>query len=242
VTASSLLVGRVSATGIGALGRDERCAELSGEPDAELSAEPDRGAASVRGDRGLGALIGLLGAQYFVIGVLDVLMVVLAIHVLGLGLSGPGYLDAAFGAGGVIGAAAAISLIGRGRLSGPVFWAALGWALALVLLGAWPTTAGAFALLVAAGTARSVLDVSGRTILVRAAPQALRGRLLGLLEGAAMLGLALGSALAPLLAALGGARAGLIATGALLSVAAVAAAAGLQRVDEARSGVLVSGG
>jgi hypothetical protein len=229
VTASSLFVGRLSAAGIGAPG--------SGEPSADQCDvrpdEPRGGPALPRGDRGVGALIGLLGAQYFVIGVLDVLLVVLAIRILGLGPSGPGYLDAAFGAGGVVGAAAAIRLVGRGRLSAPLIWAALALALVLVVLGAWPTAAGAFALLAAAGTARSVLDVSGRTILVRAAPSALRGRVLGWLEGAAMLGLALGSALAPLLAALGGAGAGLIAIGALLGVAALAAVAGLQRVDEA---------
>jgi MFS family permease len=190
---------------------------------------------AIRNERGLAGLIALLGAEYFVIGALDVLVVVLAISVLGLGPSGPGYLDAAFGAGGVIGSIAAASLIRRRRLTAPMVAAATGWALLLALLSAWPTAVGAFLLLAAAGSARSLLDVCGRTILLRAAPPQLRGRVFGLLEGVAMFGLALGSMLVPLLVALGGVEVALIATGALLSAAALAAALQLHGVDELSS-------
>ena len=57
-------------------------------------------------------LVAVLGAQYLVIGALDVLFVVLAVSVLGLGGSGAGYLNAAFGAGGVVGIAATAALVG----------------------------------------------------------------------------------------------------------------------------------
>ncbi|MGB0097874.1 MAG: hypothetical protein WBP81_35715 [Solirubrobacteraceae bacterium] len=169
------------------------------------------------------------------IGVLDVLFVVLAITELGLGASGPGYLDAAFGAGGLVGSLAAVSLIGRRRLSAPLIGAAVGWALLLTVLGAWPTALGAFLLIAAAGSAHTLLDVSGRTILLRATPPALRGRVFGLLEGVAMLGLALGSVLVPVLVLPRGASTALVATGMLLSVIALAAAAGLRRADETGS-------
>ena len=56
-----------------------------------------------RASRRHGLLVGLLGAQFVAIGALDVLYVVLAISVLDLGGSGAGYLNAAFGAGGVPG-------------------------------------------------------------------------------------------------------------------------------------------
>jgi hypothetical protein len=101
----------------------------------------------------------------------------------------------------------------------------------LVTLGAWPSVLAAFLLLAAAGAARSLLDTSGRTMLLRATPPALRGRVFGLLEGLAMFGLAAGSALVPALVALGGAGAALAVTGVLLAVIALAAGTAVHRVD-----------
>ena len=65
-------------------------------------------------------LVGLLGGQFVAIGALDVLYVVLAISVLDLGGSGAGYLNAAFGAGGVAGIAVTVALVGRRRLLPPL--------------------------------------------------------------------------------------------------------------------------
>jgi MFS family permease len=206
-------------------------------PAADVAEEPTdiRGGLTVlRQDRDLAALVAVLGAEYLVIGVLDVLLVVLAISVLGLGAGGAGYLSAAFGAGGMMGSVAAVSLIGRARLASPLVAASVAWALLLVALGAWPTVLGAFLLLAAAGSARTVLDVAGRTMLLRGAPAAVRGRVFGLLEGVAMFGLALGSMLVPVLVKLGGAGMALVATGLLLSAITLAAAARLQRVDRSQ--------
>jgi hypothetical protein len=198
------------------------------EPAANVPADPADargGLIALRDDRGLAALVAVLGAEYLVVGVLDVLLVVLAISVLELGASGAGYLSAAFGAGGILGSVAAMSLIGRRRLASPLIGASIGWALLLAVLGAWPTVAGAFLLLAAAGAARTVLDVSGRTMLLRAAPAQARGRVFGLLEGVAMLGLALGSVLVPVLVTLGGAGLALVVTGVVLSAITLLVAA-----------------
>jgi MFS family permease len=131
----------------------------------------------------------------------------------------------------VIGPILTFSLIGRRHLAVPMIAAAIGWALVLALLGAWPTAIGAFVLLAVGGSARSVLDVSGRTILLRAAPDVSRGTVFGMLEGVSMLGLAMGSILVPALVALDGAGTALIATGVLLSGIALAQAARLHGVD-----------
>jgi MFS family permease len=200
---------------------------------AEDPADARGGLIALRDDPGLAALVAVLGAEYLVVGVLDVLLVVLAISVLEMGAPGAGYLAAAFGAGGILGSVAAMSLIGRRRLASPLIGASIGWALLLAALGAWPTIGGAFLLLAAAGAARTVLDVSGRTMLLRAAPEAVRGRVFGLLEGVAMLGLALGSVLVPLLVTLGGAGLALVATGVMLSAITVAVAARVHRVEKA---------
>jgi hypothetical protein len=189
---------------------------------------------------GLTAPVTLLGVQFLVIGMLDVVLVILAIRVLGLGAPGAGYLNGAFGAGGILGSLAAIALIGRHRLAMPLVAAGVTWGLLLAVLGAWPTVGGAFVILIAAGALRTVLDVSGRTLLLRALPPAARGRIFGLLEGVAMLNLAVGSLLVAALDALGGAGAALIVTGAALSCTAGLTARRLRRIEDGaprRSGV-----
>jgi MFS family permease len=196
----------------------------------ELEEPSPRQVMQERGD--LKLLISLLGIQYLVIGVLDVGLVVLAIRVLGLGAPGAGFLTAAFGAGGLVGSLVAVLLIGRRRLARPAIASALGWALMLALLGTRPTQLDAFLLLAAAGGARSLLDVSGRTILVRVAPAAVRGRVFGLLEGMAMLGLAAGSLLVPMLDALGGPSVALMAAALILAAIALPAVGALQRLED----------
>jgi MFS family permease len=224
VTMSAVLVAPVA----------PRHRRLDGTPTgAEERFDPRAGLTTLREDHGLAALVTLLGAEYFVIGVLDVLLVVLAISALELGSSGAGYLNASFGAGGMLGSLAAVLLIGRARLSGPLVAAALGWGVLLAVLGAWPTVLGAFALLAGAGATRTVLDVSGRTMLLREAPESVRGRVFGMLEGVTMIGLAFGSALVPAMVAVGGSRFALVATASVLLAITFAVLAALRRIDHA---------
>ena len=185
----------------------------------------------LRRDRPSALLVGLLGAQYIAIGALDVLYVVLALGVLGLGESGAGYLNAAFGLGGVLGIAATAALVGRARLVPPLIAGLAVWAVTLWTLGAWATTVGAFVLLAAAGVGHSLLDVSGRTLLQRTAPTELLSRVFGVLEGLAMAGLAIGSILVPILVAIAGARAALIGVGLVLPLIALLAGRSLLQLD-----------
>jgi hypothetical protein len=106
-------------------------------------------------------LVGLLGGQFVAIGALDVLYVVLAISVLDLGGSGAGYLNAAFGAGGVAGIAVTAALVGRRRLLPPLVLGVLVWGAGLRAARAWPDRGGALLLLAVAGAARSLFDVAG---------------------------------------------------------------------------------
>jgi MFS family permease len=176
-------------------------------------------------------LVGLLGAQFVAIGALDVLYVVLAISVLDLGGSGAGYLNAAFGAGGVAGIAATAALIGRRRLLPPLALGAAVWGAAFAVLAARPGALPALLLLAAAGAGRSLLDVAGRTILQRTAPADVLARVFGVLEGLSMAALAVGSLLTPLLVSLAGARWAVAGVGALLPLAVLAAARRLAEID-----------
>jgi MFS family permease len=176
-------------------------------------------------------LVLLLAAQFVAIGALDVLYVVLAVDVLGRDGSWAGYLNAAFGAGGVLAIAVTAALVGRRRLAPPLVLGLCVWAAAFAALGVWSQTLAALLLLAAAGAGRTVLDVAGRTLLQRSAPSDVLARIFGLLESLTMAGLAAGSLLAPLLVALAGAQGALVALGALLPVVAVAAGRRLLAID-----------
>jgi hypothetical protein len=187
----------------------------------------------VRTQRGVAAVLALGAVQFVAMGAQDVLEVVLALKVLGLGASGAGYLAAAFGGGAIAGGIGSLSLIGRHRLVGPLLGAGIGWGAAFVVLGAWPTAVGAFVLLAAAGATHTVLDASSRTMLHRVVPPQLHGRVFGVLEGLAMLGLAIGSLSVPAMMGLGGAQAALIAVGAVLLVVPISTVATLRALERA---------
>ncbi len=164
-------------------------------------AELNAGMRVVAGDPQARLLVGALSMQFVLIGALDVLFVVLAIDVLGLGGSGAGYLNAAFGAGGVLGIALTVRLIGRARLMPALVAASLAWSGALLALGLWQAAGAAFVLLAAAGAARHVLDVAARTLLQRSAPPGVLARVFGVLEMLDAVGLAIGALLVPALVA-----------------------------------------
>jgi MFS family permease len=176
-------------------------------------------------------LVGVLGAQYLVIGALDVLFVVLAVSVLGHDGSMAGYLNAAFGAGGVAGIVVTVALVGRSRLVPPLVAGVVAWSAAFVVLGARPSLAAALVLLACAGAGRSLLDVAGRTLLQRTVPADVLARMFGVLEGISMAGLAVGAVLAPLLVHTVGARAAFVCAAGILPLVLAASLARLRTLD-----------
>jgi MFS family permease len=203
----------------------------SAEHRAGAVAEVLAGLAVVARDSQARLLSGVLGMQFVLIGALDVLFVVLAIDVLDLGGSGAGYLNAAFGAGGVIALAVTIRLVGRRRLAPALVAAALAWSLAMLVLGLWPTVVGAFTLLAAAGAARALLDVAARTLLQRSAPAGVLARVFGVLETLDAIGLALGGVLAALLVAVLGPEAAVAGLAALMPLLLALTWRGLRTAD-----------
>jgi MFS family permease len=169
-------------------------------------------------------VLAIIAAGSILWGVLDVLLVVLAIDVLRIGDSGVGLLNAALGAGGLLGAAAAsLTLIGRRGLAAPVAFGVLLWAVPLAVLGQFGSVPVVMGLLAVAGLGRMLLDTSTHTLLQRVAPDRMLARIFGLLEGVHMGSLAIGSILAPALVVLGGeGTAFLIAGAAMLLTAAIA--------------------
>ncbi|HSC90609.1 MAG TPA: cyclic nucleotide-binding domain-containing protein [Gaiellaceae bacterium] len=182
-------------------------------------------------DRQARTLVGILGAQYVAIGALDVLFVVLAVDALSLGAAWAGYLNAAFGAGGVLGIAVTVTLVGRPRLSPPLLLGVVVWSAAFAALALRLTTATALLLLAAAGAGRSLLDVAGRTLLQRTCSTAVLSRVFGVLEGISMAGLAAGALLVPVLVGVFDARGALLALALLVPAALLPAGRRLLELD-----------
>jgi MFS family permease len=181
---------------------------------------------------GVRLLVLFLVAQNVVLGAFDVIAVVLALDVLDLGQSGAGYLNAAMGAGCMLGAAVTMTLIGRRHLVPPLLLGALGMGAGFVLLAAYPTVAGAFVLLAVAGAGSMVVEVAGRTLLQRLAPPELLARVFGLYESLTQAAIGLGAILVPVLVAVGGAEAALVAAGVLLPLLIALRFRALRAIDE----------
>ena len=143
--------------------------------------------------------VAILGfAQTFVRGALVVLIAVLAVKTLALGQSAVGWLTAAIGAGGLVGAAAATALVHITRL-GRTFVGLLLWGLPLVWLAFTPSAAVAYLALVVVGVGNAIEDVAGFTLIARFAGPHSAGRVLGATEFVFQAGLGIGAVAAPLL-------------------------------------------
>jgi MFS family permease len=189
------------------------------------------GARELRREPGATLLLVLGGSQYVLIGLLDVLYAVLAIELLDVGGSGVGILSSSFGVGGLVGAAGAVALAGRGRLSTAMTLSLAAAGLVLALTGSAGRLGPVLALIFACGAARSVFDVAARTLLQRAVRDDALARVFGLQEALLMLGLAAGSAAVPILTSAFGDRGGIVVAGGLLVAVALGTWPWVRRVD-----------
>src|SRR5829696_2185209 len=178
-------------------------------------------------------LVALLGAQWVVIGALDILFVVLAVDVLDRGQGWVGYLSMAYGVGGVLAGLAGMALVGRRRLVRPILGGVVLIGAALGLSALSTTAAATVVLLTVVGGGRALFNLATRTLLQRAVPAEVLGRVFGVAEGLAMAGLAVGSALVPLLVAVGGTVTAVVGTAAILPVVALGSGRALFRLDAA---------
>ena len=175
-------------------------------------------------------VVGLMVAQTLVRGCLNVLIVVAAFRILHAGAGAVGYMTAAIGVGGLVGALGAMTLQGR-RLAGPFALSLVCWGLPISLIAAGPQTTLVLLLLGVVGAANSVEDVAGFTLLQRAIPDEALNRVLGIFWGMAMGAVAIGSVAAPVLVRAIGPRPAFLVVGLFLPLVTVAAYRGLTRLD-----------
>jgi MFS family permease len=177
-------------------------------------------------------LIALYGAQCLVAGALGVFVVAIALKLLGLGTAGVGLLQAACGVGALLGAAVSLSLVSRARVATDFAIGLLLWGAPLLLIGAVPTAVIAAVALGVVGVGNTIVDISAMTLLQRAAPPEVAGRVFGCLESVTVGSLALGALVAPALIATIGVRGALFSMGALLPVLSILRWQSLGRIDE----------
>jgi MFS family permease len=180
-------------------------------------------------------VVGLIGAQTFVRGCLNVLIVVAAFRVLDANAGAVGYMTAAIGIGGLIGALGAFLLEGR-RLAVVFGVALVFWGVPIALMAPWSFLAAALLLLAVVGAANSIEDVAAFTLLQRVVPDEVLTRVLGVLWGLAMGAVALGSITAPVVVTLLGPRAALVAVGLVLPLLALLAWRRLVEIDRSAPG------
>jgi hypothetical protein len=160
-------------------------------------------------------VVGLIVAQTFVRGCVNVLIVVAVFQVFHGSAGQVGYLTAAIGVGGLIGALGAMTL--KGRHLATVFGIALvAWGIPLILIAPRPYLVATIVLLAVVGAANSLEDVAVFTLLQRIVPDETLTRVLGLVWGLAMGGVALGSIAAPIVVNLVGPRLAFAVVGSIL--------------------------
>jgi MFS family permease len=187
---------------------------------AELRHEVLTGVRTIRAEPELRLLFGVISATTFVEGMIDVLVVAAAIQLLGLGDAGVGYLNSAWGVGGVIGAAVAVAMLGKGRLAAGLGLGCLCVGAALIGTAAVPAAATALVLLAVLGIGYALIEVASHTLLQRLVSDEVLARVFGVFQSSYFATTGLGALTCPLLISWLGVRGAAVVVGACLPLLA----------------------
>ena len=152
--------------------------ELAATETAQADTTPSRSTPPLARRPLLGLAI-IQGTAGFLDSGMQVLTVVIAINVLHAGEAANGYLNAAIGVGGLLGALASGVLVLRRQIGPPLLIATVVFGLGLLLLGEVPVLVVALIALAIAYAGAIVIDVVQTTIFQRVVPDELRGRWTG---------------------------------------------------------------
>ncbi|MBA2569911.1 MAG: MFS transporter, partial [Chloroflexi bacterium] len=140
-------------------------------------------------------------AGSFVGGGLGVLTVVIAVDVLAAGETGTGLLNAAFGAGGLVGAIVSGVLVLRRRLGPPLILGGVVTGVSVAFLGQTELLVAALIAMAVAAAGGLLVDIVSTTLFQRVVPDEMRGRVIGGMETLAVAAYAAGSFVLPVAAA-----------------------------------------
>lgn len=160
----------------------------------------------------------------FVFGGLGVLTVILAVDQLGADEASTGFLNAAVGVGGILGALSSGAFVVRPALRGPLILGSLGLAAGVAGLGLASSLGPALIAIAIASAGSLLTEVVSTTIFQRIIPDAIRGRALGTIATISTLAYAAGSLVLPVAAGTIGITPVLIASGVVVAIGAALAA------------------
>ena len=200
-------------------------------PAPGVVAEMTAGIRTVWGDRNLRMIATIVSAQTVVAGAQVVFAVVLAVEVLRTGAAGVGYINSVFGIGAVLGGFVAIARSTGNRLANDVVMGTLLWSLPLIVVVVWPSPAAVFVMAIMMGFGNPLVDTNFVTIIQRIAPQRVLGRVFGAFEAMLIGGMALGSAVMPLLITRLGLRPALAVIAVVVAVPTLALLARCRALD-----------
>jgi MFS family permease len=223
------IAGLVSALLLVRLSPDAR-PSYARESSGTILAEVAAGARSLLADSRL-RLVGLaLTVMLFFEGAVDVLAVVVALDLLGLGQGAVGYLNAAWGIGALLGGAALAFLLHRGQLAAGLVLGSLIAGASLAISGLWVVGLAGYVAWFGMGAGYTFVEVAARTLLQRLGSDETLARALAFLEASRFGAMALGSITVPLLIALD-VRGTVAAVGLMVSVFALVRWSALRAIE-----------
>ncbi len=169
----------------------------------------------------------------FVGGGIWTLILVLSEESFGLGTEGSGFLNSAYGVGGIFGGLAAGYLASRVRLGPAVVWSTAAASVGFLFLGVSPAGVLPFVILFLVGVLDIMVDVNGTTIIQTGTPEELLGRVFGAFESVLMVAMLIGALIVGPLIELLGARTTTVAfavAGILIFLACLPRLSKLERV------------
>jgi MFS family permease len=199
-----------------------------------LRSEIAGGLSLVRTKRDPRLLIEILGLAFVIVGALDVAYAAIAVELLGESDSTAGFLSAALGAGGLLGAAVSVMLIGWRRLTPTMAVGALMLGIPVITLAVVSQLWLALLVLGVAGAGYRLVLIAGRTLLQGTTPDDVLARVFGVLEGLNMFCFALGAMAVFILEAVGGLKWALLIVGVSFPVVLLVQLRRLLAIDAAR--------
>ncbi len=219
--AAAAVVGLLTAAVLATMRRDVRPDYDTGDHAPGLLRQTAIGFRTLLADPQLRLVGALLSALVFIEGALDVMVVIVALDLLGLGQGSVGWLNASWAVGALVAGGALAVLLDRGNLAAGLAAGCLILGAAIALPGAWPVVVAAYVGFFMVGFGYTFVEVAARTLLQRLGSDETLARVLGFLETSRMLAMALGSITAPALVALLGVRGAMLAIGAALPILAL---------------------
>jgi MFS family permease len=179
----------------------------------------------------MGVMI-IAAGQFFLVGALDLVMVVSAQDVLEMGEAGAGVLSTVFGLGSVLSVGVTTMLVRRRRLATYLIASLVVVVAMSAVFGASMTLGSALVVLPLLGLSRSSLDLLARMMLQRSAPPNELSLVFAVLESTGGIAVLFGSLVAQVLIAVSGPQAAMYGVAGFFALMLLATASALRHADE----------